>query len=132
MRLKCGYSGSSNDIAELDVEHMVNGQWEEFDLCVTSPGFEIFVYAIFTCQHMYMRVNCAERCLQLASIEGNIAVSADEAWNLETLQVAFSGKLARGAADQEDIEYIISRMKQCPVSQNIREVPGAETILTLS
>ena len=51
------------DVADLDVEHMAGGQWEAFDLGVTSPGFEIFVYAVFACQHMYMRVNCAERGL---------------------------------------------------------------------
>jgi hypothetical protein len=132
MRLSCKYSGDNNDIAGLDVEHLVDGQWEKFDLSVNSPGFEIFVFAIFTCQHMYMRVNCAERGLLLASSEGSITAGAGADWKLETLRVAFSGKLAGGSADREHIDYIVSRMKQCPVSGNIREIPDAETTLTLA
>ena len=131
MRMKCSYTGSGNDVASLGVERSVNGRWENFDLQVTSPGFEIFVYAIFTCQHMYMRVNSAERGLQLASSEGNISVGADENWNLDTLIVKFSVTAASGTANQEDIDYIVSRMKLCPVSKNIREVSGAETTITL-
>ncbi len=129
--MKCGYSGSGNDIASLSVEHATNGEWENFDLQITSPGFEIFVYAIFTCQHMYMRVNCAERGLQLASSEGSITVGADEDWSMDALKVEFSAKVASGSADREDIDYIVSRMKQCPVSSNIHEVSGAETSVTL-
>ena len=131
MRMKCSYTGSGNDLASLSVEHSVNGEWENFDLQITSPGFEIFVYAIFTCQHMYMRVNSAERGLQLASSEGNIFVGADENWNLDTLIVKFSVTAASGTANQDDIDYIISRMKLCPVSKNMREVSGAETTITL-
>ena len=131
MRMKCSYTGSGNDLASLSVEHSVNGEWENFDLQITSPGFEIFVYAIFTCQHMYMRVNSAERGLQLASSEGKISVGADENWNLDTLIVKFSVTAASGTANQDDIDYIISRMKLCPVSKNIREVSGAETTITL-
>jgi organic hydroperoxide reductase OsmC/OhrA len=131
MRMKCSYTGSGNDIASLNVEHTINGDWDNFDLQVTSPGFEIFVYAIFTCQHMYMRVNCAERGLQLASSEGSITVGADENWSMDTLKVEFTANVASGSADQEDIDYIVSRMKQCPVSGNIREVSGAETSIAL-
>lgn len=131
MRMKCNYTGSGNDIASLSVEHTANGQWENFDLQVTSPGFEIFVYAIFTCQHMYMRVNCAERGLQLKSSEGSITVGADDDWKVDALSVAFTADMASGTANQEDIDHIISRMKLCPVSKNIREVPGAETNITL-
>ena len=130
MRMKCSYTGTSNDIASLNVEHNVKGQWENFDLQVTSPGFEIFVYAIFTCQHMYMRVNCAERGLQLASSEGSIAIGANEDWNMDTLKVDFSARLESGTPDQEHIDYVISRMKLCPVSHNIREVSGAETTVS--
>jgi hypothetical protein len=131
MRMKCSYTGSGNDVASLSVEHMANEQWEKFDLQLTSPGFEIFVYAIFTCQHMYMRVNSAERGLQLASSEGTIAAGTDENWNLDSLKVAFTATAASGTANQEDIDYIVSRMKLCPVSKNIHEVSAAETTITL-
>ena len=132
MRMKCSYTGSGNDVASLSVEHTANGQWENFDLQVTSPGFEIFVYAVFTCQHMYMRVNCAERGLQLNTSEGSITVGTDEDWNVTALKIAFTANVSSGTGNQEDIDYIVSRMKLCPVSKNIREVAGAETSISLS
>ena len=41
-----------------------------FDLNSGSAGFLIFVYAVLNCQHMYMRLNCAERGLLLDTAEG--------------------------------------------------------------
>ena len=73
MRMQCQYSGSSNEIVNLSVDHKIDDQWEKFDLGITSAGFEVFVYAIFTCQHMYMRVNCAELGLQLGADRGRHA-----------------------------------------------------------
>jgi uncharacterized OsmC-like protein len=132
MRLKSKYEGNTNTIASLEVEHRVKGEWQPLDLGVASPGFDIFVYAVFTCQHMFFRVNCAERNLVLNSAEGSIVIGADKDWNMETLQVHFSGQLGSGQADPDDIDYIVSRMKQCPVSRNIREVPDTESNITLN
>lgn len=131
MRLKSAYEGDTNTVSRLEVEHRIDGQWRPLDLGLTSPGFDIFVYAVFTCQHMYFRVNCAERGLVLNSAEGSIAVGADEDWNMETLRVHFSGHLGSGEAGPDDIDYIISRMKQCPVSKNIREVPDTGSTVIL-
>ena len=132
MRLKSTYEGDTNTIASLEVEHRVKGEWQPLDLGIASPGFDIFVYAIFACQHRFFRVNCAERKLVLDSAEGNIIIGADRDWNMETLQVYFSGRLGSGQASQDDIDYIVARMQQCPVSRNIREVPGAEATVTLN
>ena len=132
MRLKSTYEGDGNIIASLEVEHRVKGEWQPLDLGIASPGFDIFVYAIFACQHRFFRVNCAERKLVLNSAEGNIVVGADKDWNMETLQVHFSGQLGSGQASPVDIDYIIERMQQCPVSRNIREVPDAESTVTLN
>jgi len=132
MRLKSTYEGSTNTIASLAVERRVKGGWQPLDLGITSPGFDIFVYAVFTCQHLYFRINCAERKLVLDSAEGNIVIGADRDWNMEILQVHFSGRLGSGQASQDDIDYIVARMQQCPVSRNIREVPGAEATVTLN
>ena len=126
MRLKSTYEGDGNIIASLEVEHRVKGEWQPLDLGIASPGFDIFVYAIFACQHRFFRVNCAERKLVLNSAEGNIIIGADRDWNMETLQVHFSGQLGSGQASPDDIDYIIERMQQCPVSRNIREVPDTE------
>ena len=132
MRLKGMYEGDGNTVAGLEVEHKVDGQWQPLDLGPGSPGFDIFTYAVLTCQHMYFRVNCAERSLLLDSAEGSIVIGADADWKIEILQVHFSGRLRSGQASPEDIGYIISRMKQCPVSRNLREVPGAETTVILN
>ena len=132
MRLKSTYEGDGNIIASLEVEHRVKGEWQPLDLGIASPGFDIFVYAIFACQHRFFRVNCAERKLVLNSAEGNIVVGADKDWNMETLQVHFSGQLGSGQASPDDIDYIIERMQQCPVSRNIREVPDTESTVILN
>jgi hypothetical protein len=132
MRLKSTYAGDKNTVAGLDVEHEVNGEWQPLDLGLASPGFDIFVYAVFTCQHMYFRVNCAERGLVLNSADGSIVIGAGQDWNMENLQVHFSGQLGSGQASPDDIDYIVSRMQQCPVSKNIRGVPAAKSTVILS
>jgi hypothetical protein len=132
MRLKSTYEGTANTITSLAVEHRVHGEWQSLDLGIASPGFDIFVYAAFTCQHTYFRVNCAERGLLLNSAEGSIIIGADSEWRMENLQVHFSGQLGSGQASQDDIDYIVSRMKQCPVSANLREIPVAKSSVILS
>ena len=132
LRLRCAYEGDDNKPTALDVEHVVEGEWRPLELNTRSPGFEMFVYALFTCQHLYFRVNCAERGLQLDSAKGRIAVGATTDWALDNLQVTFDGQLRSGEPAPGDIDYIVSRMKQCPVSRNIREVASAETSVTLS
>ena len=132
MRLKSTYQEKTNAVASLEVEHKVKGQWQPLDLGVASPGFDIFVYSIFTCQHRFFRVNCAERGLLLNSADGTIDIGAAQDWNMETLQVHFSGQLGSGQASADDIDYIVSRMKQCPVSRNLRETFNAESTVTLN
>lgn len=132
MRMQCSYEGSDNTPAALAVEHLVEEQWQPLDLGLRTPGFDIFVYSVFTCQHTYFRVNCAERGLRLGEAEGSIEIGADEDWTVEVLTVHFSGRLAGGAPAEGDIDYIVSRMRQCPVSHNLRDVPGAATSIELA
>ncbi len=132
MRMRTTYEGDKNTIANIVVEHRVKSEWQPLDLGLTSPGFDIFVYAVFTCQHMYFRVNCAERGLELESAEGSIEIGADHDWNMDTLQVRFSGQLRSGQASTDDIDYIVSRMQQCPVSTNLRKVNNADSAVTFS
>ena len=131
MRLRCAYTGEENTIAELEVEHEIEGGWQEFGLAVTSPGFDIFVYSLLHCQHTYFRLNCAERGLILGSAMGSIRVTTDEDWNMRDLQVQMDGRLVSGAANQDDIDYIVGRMRQCPASRNIREPAAARTRISL-
>lgn len=131
MRMQCRYEGSDNSVAGLSVEQRVEGQWQPLDLGLRSPGFDIFVYAVFTCQHMYFRVNCAERGLQLAASEGSIDIQAADNWSIESLSVKFSGRLAGGRPAADDVDYIAARMRQCPVSRNLRDLPAAATTVEL-
>jgi hypothetical protein len=51
---------------------------------------------------------------------------------MESLQVHFSGQLGSGQASTGDIDYIVARMKQCPVSLNLREIPDYQSKVTLA
>ena len=129
MRLLCRYEDPDNTVGDLRVENLEEGEWRNLDLTTRSPGFLIFVYAVFTCQHLYFRANCAERGLMLESAEGAIDVVTTEDWALTTLHVHLKGKLKSGTPSSDDIEYIVSRMKQCPVSRNTREPPDSQTVV---
>ena len=131
MRLDCTYGGEENSIAALEVEHQVDGEWQPLELAVTSPGFDIFVYSLLHCQHTYFRLNCAERGLILGSASGSIHVSTDADWNMLEMQVQMAGQLLSGTASEDDIDYIVGRMRQCPASRNIREPAAARTTISL-
>lgn len=131
MRLYSLYQEPDNNISDLRVELFADDAWQDFDLGTGTAGFLIFVYALFTCQHMYMRLNCAERGLLLESASGHIEIEASEDWRITRQRVAFEGRLKAGAPTTADVDYIVERMKQCPVSSNLREVADSKTILTL-
>ncbi len=131
MRLRCSYTGEENSITDLEVEHEIEGGWQAFELAVTSPGFDMFVYSLLHCQHTYFRLNCAERGLILGSATGSISVTTDEDWNMQDLQVVMDGRLISGIPSQDDIDYIVGRMRQCPASRNIREPASAHTRISL-
>lgn len=131
MRLKCRYEGEKNTISQLQVEHEIGREWKVLDLDVTTPGFDVFVYAMFHCQHTYFRLNCAERGLLLESAEGDIKVLTDKDWNLLDMQVNLSGELVSGQASQADIDFIVARMQQCPVSRNVDTPASAHSEISL-
>ena len=128
MRLTCEYA-EENAIADLRVEHLEEGDWKSLELGTLTPGFLIFTYAVFTCQHMFLRANATERNLLLAASHGSILIDASPDWHIEKLHVSFEGKLKSGSATQDDIDYITGRMQQCPVSKNLGQIE--ETLTTL-
>ena len=131
LRLSCRYKDPDNTIDTLAVEVLTGDGWQPLDLNPQSPGFLLFVYTLFHCQHTYMRVNCAERRLMLESAKGSIDVVASEEWVLEQLHIDFSGKLKSGSPEPGDIDHIIDRMRHCPVSMNLRTVADSYTGLRL-
>jgi hypothetical protein len=81
---------------------------------------------------MFFRINCAERGLLLDSAEGSILIGADADRNMQTMRVHFTGRLGNGQVSPGDIDYIVSRMEQCPVSRNIRVPADTETTVNLA
>ncbi len=132
MQLSCRYEGSENNVDDLRVQLFEEAEWKDFDLNVKSAGFLIFVYAAFTCQHLYLRTNASERGLQIDSATGSIHMLTSEDWDLQKLRISFNAKLRSGRATKEDVDYIIGRMKQCPVSRNIRNLDDEQTIVNFS
>ena len=123
MLLKSHYKGDENDIDQLHVEHLVEDNWQELDLDIKSPGFDIFMYAILTCQHMFFKNNAAEYGLILDSSEGLITVIADEHRSIESLHADFKGKVKKGTTNAEIEKSITARMELCPVSINLKDIP---------
>ena len=121
MILRCSYTGDDNDVSKSTVEHLVDGDWHELTLSTDSPGFDIFLYAILTCQHMYFKNNAAEYGLVMNSSEGFITVIADEHRSIQSLHVDFKGMLKKGVASTEIIDSIAARMDLCPVSINLKD-----------
>ena len=131
MLLRCSYKHDENDIDEQTVEHLVDENWQNFNLSNDTPGFDIFMYAILTCQHMYFRINAAKYGLTLNSSEGLMTIIADEHRSIQSLHVHFKGKLEKGVASNDMIDSIAARMKLCPVSINLKDILNKETTVVL-
>jgi uncharacterized OsmC-like protein len=119
LRLNCTYESSENKVSVLDVEVATEQGWQPLELSEASPGFLIYVYSIFTCQHTYLRLNASGNGLIIDSAEGDLRLQASEDWLLESIDVAFQVKLKSGTVTDEKTALIIERMKQCPVSLNL-------------
>jgi hypothetical protein len=132
MRLFCRYAEPENTVSDLTVDVLSDGQWENFDLRLETAGFLVFVYAIFSCQHLYLRTNCAERGLLLDSAQGAIELVASEEWDVQKLHVNFDIRLKFGHPSADDVSYITERMKQCPVSRNLKAISDSETAVRLA
>ena len=125
MLLHSNYIDDDNNIGQLHVEHFVDNNWQELDLNTSSPGFDIFIYAILTCQHMYFKNNAAKYGLALDSSEGLITVIADKHRSIDTLNVEFKGKLKKGEATEDIVDSITARMGLCPVSINLKDITNS-------
>ena len=86
-------------------------------LCATIT----FINALFSCQHLYMRTNCAERDIVLESATGELDVITNEDWVIQHAAVRFTGKIHSGEPTRSALDYIIERMHHCPVSSNLPE-----------
>ena len=131
LRQSCRYEDPDNSVADLAVEVLADGRWEPLDLNLHTPGFLLFVYTIFSCQHRYLRTNCAEKGLRLDTTDGSVDLTAGEDWCIRKMHIRFDLSLKSGAPSREDLDYIVARMEQCPVSKNLREIPDGRTEIFL-
>ena len=132
LRLACSYESPDNRVAGVAAQIHDQGEWQPFVPALGTPGFQLFLYALLTCQHTSFRLNCAERQLVLASAEGSLDLVTDRDWKIQRMQVRFAGRLAAGAATRDDIDYIAARMAHCPVSSNLYPVPERDTRVELA
>jgi len=130
MRLNCSYTDPDNSIERLDVENLLDGEWQLLDLDINSPGFQLFSYGLFSCQHLYFRANAAERDLKLTSSTAHITIETDMDWNIQSLHVEFNGILRSGSPTEDAIAYIIERMGFCPVSCNMKKLLDSTRAVT--
>jgi hypothetical protein len=127
MLLQCKYRGDDNDVDQLNIEILVDDNWQDFTIANNTPGFDVFMYAILTCQHTYFRNNAAEYDLVLGSSEGLITVSTDEHRSISSLHADFKGQLEKGIVNVEAVDSIIARMDLCPVSINLKDIIDRKT-----
>ncbi len=119
LRLNCDFESAKNNPKDLAVDVLVAHKWEAFKPCVETAGFLLFVYALFSCQLRYMRVNSAERNIALESSVGELELVAGEFWDVKKVFVSFKSVLKSGQPTADDIAYIKERMTHCPVSSNL-------------
>jgi hypothetical protein len=121
LRLRCTYKNNENEVDDLTVEVLNDDEWKDLDLNIRSPGFLLFISGLFSCQHLYMRTNSAERNLLLESSTGEMKIIAGEFWDIKDATITFNVRLKSGSPTDDDINYIIDRMQHCPVSSNLPE-----------
>jgi hypothetical protein len=128
--MRCHYSGDQNKVDSLHVEHLVDDEWQELILDTYSPGFDVFIYSILSCQHMFFRNNSTEYDLVMTSAEALITIITDEHRSIESLHSEFTGKLIKGTADIEKVKSITARVGLCPATINLKEI--ADKKITVS
>lgn len=121
LRLHSSYRNNDNDIDAMRAEIFTDKQWQTFEPDTLSPGFLLLVFALFSCQHRYVKTNCAERNLVLGSSTGELQLKATTSWAIISFHVHFKLKLESGTPSDDDISYIRERMKHCPVSTNLAD-----------
>lgn len=121
LRLSCRFESGKNNQTNLIVEVLTADEWKEFKPGIETPGFLLFVYALFSCQLRYLRMNCAERNIVIVSTAGELELVAGEFWDVKSVIVRFKSVLISGSPTVDDIDYFKDRMRHCPVSTNLSD-----------
>jgi len=119
LHMNASYQDDTNQVDELQVAVWKDDDWEPLALDIRSPGFLLFINGLFSCQHLYMRTNSAERDIILRTAVGEMTVVAGENWDIQNVSIDFTATLFSGSPTKKDIAYITERMTHCPVSSNL-------------
>lgn len=126
-RLVSSHEGPDNEMVSIAGQMRREGEdFAEFSLSENHSSFLNFLYCAFTCQLAYLRMNAAERSLEIASVNGRMHVVAD-AFVLNSVVAEFDVELRAGEATQEDVDYLRERCMACPVSRNLTHVAEKQT-----
>jgi hypothetical protein len=130
LRSRAIHEGGSNDLVKLDLEIETEGAWQRVHLTTTLPPFRAFVCTALMCQHTHLRMNATERGLLVSEARGELWMKTED-WFVRDLKAHFELTLQSGVASADDLAFISTRMRDCPVSRNI---PNAtkETTLELA
>ena len=67
----------------------------------------------------------------LESANGAIDIAAGEDWVVRKLHIHFDARLKSGSPVEDDVTYIVERMRQCPVSMNLKDISDSKTEIHL-
>ncbi len=121
LRLSSIHETHENTLIKLDVEVLADGVWETLDLTLKTRGFLIFVYSVFICQHMYLHSNATEFGLAIDRVTGRCKLTTSEDWFVHEIHTSFDVALRSGTVATDDVACIVERMKNCPVSRNLKD-----------
>jgi len=123
LRASFDYSGDDNNIDQISAQACSDNSWNNLEIGNSSPGFLIFVYSFLICQHTYFHANCSERGLLLDHSEIELDLRAGDDWKIQQVKVSVDATLRGGDPQKATIDYIKERMRECPVSVNMHELP---------
>lgn len=129
LRFECRNQGADNEIRDLRVQQLVDGEWKAFELGFQTQGFLIFVYSILNCQHQFLRRTANERQLQMEGTRGSIELITDGSWEMQSLRLCYRVKLRSGEPTADDADHILTGMQICPVSTNLKHIVSSDTKL---
>ena len=121
LRATFAYSGDDTQIDHISARVLTGDGWVALDLSLATPGFLTFVYSFLVCQHTYFHANSTESDLQLERAELELLLVAGDDWRIKSVDLRIEARLRGGEASAEKRDYIESRMRQCPVSINLKE-----------
>lgn len=125
-RLRSSHAGSDLSSESVVVELLSEeGEWQAQTPSLSTPPFRLHLIALLLCLGFHLVAEARERRIPLQKVEGNLAVTVSESWDLVALVASFRLRLdpgasseARALASAEAIAAVQERMQNSPVPRN--------------